>query len=193
MRNFQITALTLAAAIAAMMGEAALAAGGYGAPGRVQGPVGVGVYRPGYGPGYGYGGWRYGYPGYGGWRYGYPGYGYGYGFGLGLGLGYGAGWAYAASPWYWGAPAAVYGGPGFFPYTYMAAGYPALVLGEELSFVQRPSGEAAPTRPAASYWYYCTEPAGYYPYVHQCTRPWIALVPQSVPPAGSAPGTEPAQ
>jgi len=34
---------------------------------------------------------------------------------------------------------------------------------------------AAPQQPG--YWYYCTEPAGYYPYVQECSRPWIAVQP----------------
>jgi hypothetical protein len=146
---------------------------GYGGARWAGGP-----YRPGYGPGYG--GWRYGYPGYG--------YGYGYGYGFGLGLGYGTGWALTTAwPWYWGAPA-------YYPWGYLAPGYPALSLDEELSYVQQPQAEvvAPPARRAASYWYYCTEPAGYYPYVQQCARPWIAVQPNAVPPAGSAPGA-PAQ
>ena len=28
------------------------------------------------------------------------------------------------------------------------------------------------------FWYYCTEPAGYYPYVRRCTVPWMTVVPQ---------------
>jgi hypothetical protein len=30
-------------------------------------------------------------------------------------------------------------------------------------------------------WYYCPEPAGYYPYVGECSTAWIPVVPQSVP------------
>ena len=29
--------------------------------------------------------------------------------------------------------------------------------------------QATPQQPG--YWYYCTEPTGYYPYVHECSRP----------------------
>ena len=49
------------------------------------------------------------------------------------------------------------------------------------SYVQQPQAEVVapqPSRRTASYWYYCTEPAGYYPYVQQCARPWIAVQPQ---------------
>ena len=40
------------------------------------------------------------------------------------------------------------------------------------------------TAPApVSYWYYCTDPAGYYPYVSQCTKAWIPVVPTTEAPA----------
>jgi hypothetical protein len=34
----------------------------------------------------------------------------------------------------------------------------------------------------AYYWYYCEDPAGYYPYVQQCSAPW-----QQVPPTADSP------
>jgi hypothetical protein len=49
--------------------------------------------------------------------------------------------------------------------------------------VQQP---VAPEAPAASYWYYCTQPAGYYPYVQNCGQPWMRVVPQ-VPGSTNAP------
>jgi hypothetical protein len=42
--------------------------------------------------------------------------------------------------------------------------------------------EPSPEPVVTPTWYYCTDPAGYYPYVQQCTKPWIPVVPQSVPP-----------
>jgi hypothetical protein len=157
---------TLLLALAAAVGVTSSLAGpphrgGGGSPGHGGGHWGGG-YRPAHGHGYG-GGW-----------YGYP----GYGFGLGLGLGYGAGWAVSAGyPWpYWGAP--LY--QGYYPYGYAVAGLPALVVNEDLTYVQQPPAEAAspPPRAGAGSWYYCTAPAGYYPYVQQCSRPWIAVQPQ---------------
>ena len=35
-----------------------------------------------------------------------------------------------------------------------------------------------------SYWYYCTQPAGYFPYVKACSQAWLKVVPQ-------APGEQP--
>ncbi len=28
------------------------------------------------------------------------------------------------------------------------------------------------------YWYYCTDPPGYYPYVTYCRSAWLTVVPQ---------------
>ena len=33
------------------------------------------------------------------------------------------------------------------------------------------------------YWYYCQNPAGYYPYVQQCPGGWMTVVPPTGPPA----------
>jgi hypothetical protein len=187
MRALAFVALALAAAIASPAAEAQRGhAGGGGrgyagggaqvAPGPARGGAhwAAGPYRP---------------------LYGHAGWGYGYGFGVGLGLGYGAGWALTGSPWYWGWPAAFYGAPWIYPYGVFAPGYPALALDDVTGYVQQPAAESvAPPAPrtAASHWYYCTEPAGYYPYVQQCSRPWVAVRPDAVPPAGSAPPAAPA-
>jgi hypothetical protein len=50
------------------------------------------------------------------------------------------------------------------------------------------AAQPSPEPALVSYWYYCTDPAGYYPYVQNCTKPWIPVAPQSVPsaPAPSA-------
>ena len=36
--------------------------------------------------------------------------------------------------------------------------------------------------PAESYWYYCENPKGYYPYVSQCPKGWMQVVPGTKPP-----------
>ena len=37
--------------------------------------------------------------------------------------------------------------------------------------------QSAPPPPQA-FWYYCTEPPGYFPYVQSCSRAWIPVTPQ---------------
>ena len=45
--------------------------------------------------------------------------------------------------------------------------------------------EQAPPRPVAppaqSYWYYCTNPQGYYPTIKECPGGWLKVVPQTQP------------
>jgi hypothetical protein len=150
------------------------AAGVYvGAPGHGARWVG-GPYRPWVRPGWG--AWAPGRPGWGwgpGSRWGTNwGWGPGWGWGVGWGAGWGAGWAVAPA-WSWAAPPAVWVAPSWVPMD--AAVNPQ-------SFEEQPAVERAPAAPQAAaqqpgYWYYCTEPAGYYPYVNTCSRPWIAVNP----------------
>jgi hypothetical protein len=45
------------------------------------------------------------------------------------------------------------------------------MLEESMEYVQ-------PDAPPG-YWYYCQEPAGYYPYVQQCPTEWLTVLPQT--------------
>jgi len=103
-------------------------------------------------------------PVYPGWRAGY------WGPRAGIYVGapvYGSGWPYA-----WGASYAVpYGVPYAVPY-----GVAPLVV----TTAPAPQVIVQPAQsvPADSYWYYCTQPAGYFPYVQNCSQPWMKVVPQ---------------
>ena len=107
-----------------------------------------------------------------GW-YGYRGGWYGGWYGPSIGIG--VGW-----PGYWG-----WGAYPYYPYTYAASypvygGYPVYSdAGASGSFISAP--EASPSQNPANYWYYCADPAGYYPYVQSCPRGWMQVVPQNVP------------
>jgi len=48
---------------------------------------------------------------------------------------------------------------------------------------QPPVVQSAPPVQAPVYWYYCPNPAGYYPYVQQCPSGWMQVVPPAAPPA----------
>jgi len=66
------------------------------------------------------------------------------------------------------------------PYYYPRYYYPPLsqVYVEQPSvYVQR--NDAPVNTPPANYWYYCTNPQGYYPYVQNCSVRWIQVVPQA--------------
>ncbi len=137
-----------------------------------RGGYGGSAYRGGYG-GAGYrGGYWGGRPGYGpGYRPGYrPGYGGGYWGGYwGPSLGF-----YIGGPAYWGAWGFPYYAPGAYAVT-----TPVVIEQEATYYTQAPAQAGAAT---TSYWYYCTDPAGYYPYVQSCSKGWIPVVPQPVPP-----------
>jgi hypothetical protein len=70
-------------------------------------------------------------------------------------------------------------GPSFwwgpYPYYYMA---PPVVIHRPAPVYVQP----APA-PEPYYWYYCEETRTYYPYVKQCPRGWMRVVPPD-PPAG---------
>lgn len=81
---------------------------------------------------------------------------------------------------YYGAPGFSFGyGLGYgYPYTYA----PLLINAEPTPqvLIQRdPSiDDTGPIDQPTSYWYYCTQPAGYFPYVQNCSQPWMKVVPQ---------------
>lgn len=66
---------------------------------------------------------------------------------------------------YWGYP---------YPYynPYYAA--PPVVIQEQPPVYVQP----APQQEEQSYWYFCPNPKGYYPYVKQCPGGWLKVVPE---------------
>lgn len=97
-------------------------------------------------------------PVYPGWRAGYWGGGY---------------W----SPGYWGpgywGPRVVVTTPGVVaPWPYAWSGAYAV------PYVAPPVVVTTPAAPDTGYWYYCPQPAGYHPYVQECSQPWLKVVPQ---------------
>ena len=61
-------------------------------------------------------------------------------------------------------------------------------------YIEKPQASVAPRQPAQQaqaaaprVWYYCTDPAGYYPYVQNCTQPWVHVDPTTVAPPPARP------
>lgn len=134
-------------------------------------PVGYpgGAYRPAY-PGYR--------PIHGGYRPGYPGWGAGY-WGPRVGVYYGA-------PGYWGAWPYAWNAGYVWPYA-VAPMVVNAAPAAQFYIPQEPAAPVAAPAPAEpSWWYYCTQPAGYFPYVQDCAHAWMKVVPQ-VPGAQSTP------
>lgn len=46
---------------------------------------------------------------------------------------------------------------------------------------QSPAAAPVQAPVAASYWYHCNKPEGYYPYVKECVGGWQKVVPQAPP------------
>ena len=145
--------------------------------------------RGGGGGGHGGGGWH---GGGGGWK--------GGGGGWHGGGSHGGGWHGGGGRWYgsvgvvvgpgwgwgWGWPYYGYGWPYYgygygYPYYGYAASYPAYApaYAPSVSYVEKSQ--------STSYWYYCTDPAGYYPYVQTCSKTWMQVVPQNNPDASGVP------
>jgi len=114
------------------------------------------------GPPHGGGAYRGGGGHYGG-HWGWGGY-WGPAIGLYYGGLYGYGWGYG------------------YPYAYPYAYAPVVINAEPVPQVlvqQDPvAGAPAQNQSPTSYWYYCPQPAGYFPYVQNCSQPWMKVVPQ---------------
>ena len=82
------------------------------------------------------------------------------------------GWA----PGWWG-PAYPY--PRYYPYYFPYYPYPYYAPGTVIA--EQPA-LSDPSQDQDSYWYYCQNPQGYYPYIKSCPGGWMKVVPQSVPP-----------
>jgi hypothetical protein len=100
--------------------------------------------------------------------------------------GWGGGWGGYRGGWGWGG--GYYGGLGLgfyglgygYPY-YGGYGYPATVVTAPVTppvYIQQ---TPPVTQRAPGYWYYCTHPAGYYPYIKACPSGWQPVAP--TPPA----------
>ncbi len=99
-------------------------------------------------------------------------HGYGHGYGHGHYSGHGHGGShfgfYFGLPMYWG------GYPyDYYPYyrrnVYVVDSPPVYIQRQPPVYVQQPT----------NYWYYCQDPAGYYPDVQSCPTPWMKVLPQT--------------
>jgi hypothetical protein len=69
--------------------------------------------------------------------------------------------------WWWRAPA--------YEYYYWAP--PAVNQEQSPAYVQ-----PIPEVREQSYWYFCPDSRNYYPYVKQCPKGWLKVVPPTAPP-----------
>jgi hypothetical protein len=82
---------------------------------------------------------------------------------------------------FWGYPGYYYPPP-YYPPAYYPPAVVAVPTAPPTYVEQAPAAQA----PAASVWYYCTKPKGYYPYVQRCPGGWQQVAP-TPPDVGGAP------
>jgi hypothetical protein len=89
-----------------------------------------------------------------------------------VGVYIGPGWG-----WYYPYPHYVYP-PAYYTYppVVVAPSGPPVYI--EQGQAQAPTAEATPAQPQANYWYYCSKPEGYYPYIKQCPGGWQQVAPR---------------
>jgi hypothetical protein len=106
----------------------------------------------------------------------------------GGGHGHGHGHSSAHFGFYFGGP--VWWGPGYYypsPYYYYPPYYypyyPPIVTAPASPpvYIERGDVQTAPDQGSSNWWYYCTNPQGYYPYVKQCPGGWQRVAPQPPP------------
>lgn len=95
-----------------------------------------------------------------------------FGVGVVIGPGWGGGWwpspYYPYYPYYPYAP--------YYPYYTQ----PPVVVEQPPDVYVQPSPETQ----KPTYWYYCPDPQGYYPYVKKCPNGWMKVVPPENGPTG---------
>jgi len=95
----------------------------------------------------------------------------------------GPGWGW--DPWLWGPP--YYYSPYYGGYNPYYEAPPVVIQQQPQQYVQ-----PVPQQEEQSYWYFCSDPQGYYPYVKKCPTGWMRVLPRSAPPDYESHG-EPAQ
>jgi hypothetical protein len=71
-------------------------------------------------------------------------------------------------------------GPGWWGPTYSYYAEPPVVVQQSPEVYV----EQAPQSEEPSYWYFCQNPKGYYPYVKQCPNGWMKVEPSPTTPDG---------
>lgn len=88
-------------------------------------------------------------------------------------------WIWGGMPWAWGGNPWVWAGG---PWWGGAVVSNPVFVSAPTVFVEGPQ-PADPAVVPPVLWYYCTNPAGYFPYVQNCSEPWVKVVPPAPMPA----------
>ena len=125
--------------------------------------------------------------------------------------GWRGGWVgWGAPAWGWGWGCGAWCAAGWWPGVGLTVGWPGawgwgttfVDVAPASGFVTNDTGvwmsqesptpnfapQAVPAAPAANnFWFYCVDPAGYFPYVQTCNRSWMTVIPPSNPGSPLAP------
>jgi hypothetical protein len=94
---------------------------------------------------------------------------------VGVNVGFPGYWGGYWGGWPWYGPA-YYPYPYYYPYAYPA---PVVVQQQPTTYIEQPAPQPQqPAQSAVGYWYYCTDPGAYYPYVKECPAGWQRVAPQ---------------
>ena len=81
---------------------------------------------------------------------------------------------YLGDPFFWG--------PRPWPYYYDVPRTVIIEREPSVYIQQAPTVTApAPAQPQTPLWYWCPNPAGYYPHVPQCQQQWVPVDPRTLP------------
>jgi len=63
-----------------------------------------------------------------------------------------------------------------------ASGWPVvgLALDSDAGLGVGSASDAVAAASTTDWWYYCIDPAGYFPHVSRCSRPWVVVDPATV-------------
>jgi hypothetical protein len=89
----------------------------------------------------------------------------GHGGHVGVGVFVGPGWG----PGWWGPYP-------YYPYYPYYSTPPVVIEKQPDTYIQK-----APQDEQPSYWYFCKDPEGYYPYVKKCPKGWLKVLPSPSP------------
>jgi hypothetical protein len=91
-------------------------------------------------------------------------------------------------PGWWGPWGYPYSYP-YYPYYYPYYAEPPVVIERQTPVYVQPNQQ----QEESDYWYYCTKPQGYYPYIKKCPGGWLKVVPSVPSDRGTKNDTESSQ
>ncbi len=78
-------------------------------------------------------------------------------------------------------PAWPYYPPNYYYPNYYPAYPPNVIIQSPPVYVEQGAPAPPPAQVPENYWYYCSSPQGYYPYIKECPAGWQKVAPQPTP------------